>query len=115
MSDEPNRSPIEIDCGSVHEKLTAGADLCLLDCRELTEYDLVHLPDAKHVPMGEIPARIDEIEPHRQKEIVVYCHAGIRSLDVAMWLRQHGFSNARSMMGGIDRWSLEIDPTLPRY
>ena len=65
--------------------------------------------------MSEIEGRVGEIEKYRQREIVVYCHHGIRSLQVASWLRQLGFDNAQSMAGGIDRWALQIDPTLPRY
>jgi rhodanese-related sulfurtransferase len=115
MTCDANSSPIEIDCRSVRAKLVAGADLILLDCREPREYELVHLADATLLPMDELPARIDEVEPHRAKEIVVYCHLGIRSLQVATWLREQGFSRAKSMIGGIEQWTQEIDPTLARY
>jgi rhodanese-related sulfurtransferase len=108
-------STIEIDCHRVHAKIVAGADLLLLDCREPREYELVHLADAILLPMDELPARIDELEEHRAKEIVVYCHHGIRSLRVATWLRERGFSQVKSMIGGIEQWAQEIDPTLARY
>ncbi len=65
--------------------------------------------------MDELPARIDELEPHRTKEIIVYCHLGIRSLQVATWLREQGFSQSKSLIGGIEQWAQEIDPTLARY
>ena len=60
MADDIESSPIEIPCRRVHEKLVAGAELLLLDCREPMEYELVHLPDATLLPMDEIPARIGE-------------------------------------------------------
>lgn len=115
MTGNTDCSPIEIDCQRVHGLLVAGADLLLLDCRELREYELVHLDDATLLPMDELPARIDELEPHRAKEIVVYCHLGIRSLQVATWLHDQGFSQVKSMIGGIEQWAQEIDPTLARY
>ncbi len=65
--------------------------------------------------MSEIEGRVGEIENYRQREIVVYCHHGIRSLQFASWLRQLGFDNVQSMAGGIDRWALQIDPKLSRY
>ena len=59
--------------------------------------------------------RIADLEPHRQREIIIHCHHGGRSLRVANWLRRNGFEGARSMAGGIDQWSLQIDPSIPRY
>ena len=115
MADDVESSPIEIHCRSVREKLVAGAELLLLDCREPKEYELVHLSDATLLPMDELPARIDELEPHRGKEIIVYCHHGMRSLQVATWMREQGFSQAKSMIGGIEQWAQEIDPSLARY
>ena len=114
MSSIPN--PLEIDCHSVHARLSADDhDFLLLDCREKDEYDLVHLPQAKLLPMSELAVRVGELEAYRDKEIVVLCHHGIRSLDVAMWLRQAGFADVKSISGGIDRWAQQIDPSLPRY
>ena len=115
MADDIESSPIEIHCRSVREKLVAGAELLLLDCREPKEYELVHLSDATLLPMDELPGRIDELEPHRGKEIIVYCHLGIRSLQVATWMREQGFLQAKSMIGGIEQWAQEIDRNLARY
>jgi rhodanese-related sulfurtransferase len=110
-----NAHPLEIDCQSVQLKLTSGDDFFLLDCREADEHALVRLPGAQLLPMSEIQQRVGELEPHRGREIVVHCHHGGRSLQVAQWLRQLGFENVSSMAGGIDRWAVAIDPTLPRY
>ncbi len=112
---DENDISIEIDCRNASEKLAAGADFLLLDCREPSEYECVHLSGATLIPMNDLPARIAELEPHREKEIIVYCHLGMRSLRVATWLRGQGFAQARSITGGIDQWAQEIDPALARY
>jgi adenylyltransferase/sulfurtransferase len=65
--------------------------------------------------MSQLAARVAELEAFRTRPLVVHCHHGGRSLRVANWLREQGFSQAQSMAGGIDQWSLEIDPTVPRY
>ena len=106
---------MEIDCQSVQSKLAAEADFLLLDCRETDEHGLVNIPEAQLLPMSEIERRVGELESHREREIVVHCHHGGRSLQVTAWLRQLGFANVKSMAGGIDHWAVAIDPKLPRY
>ncbi|MEX0678246.1 MAG: rhodanese-like domain-containing protein [Pirellulales bacterium] len=107
--------PIEIDCRSVHEKLRAGGDFVLLDCREPDEYAVASIPGSRLVPMSRLAASLEELAPYRDAEIAVHCHHGGRSLKVATWLREHGFAKAQSMAGGIDGWAQEIDPQVPRY
>jgi adenylyltransferase/sulfurtransferase len=107
--------PLEVDCRAVHQKLNAGEDFLLLDCREADEYATAKIAQAKLIPMSEIADRLRELEPHRQRPIIVHCHLGGRSLRVTQWLREQGFSQAQNMAGGIDQWSQEIDPTIPRY
>lgn len=107
--------PLEVDVGSVAELLNQDADFLLLDCREADEYQLVRIGGSTHIPMGEIPTRLAEIQPHREKPIIVHCHHGGRSLQVTHWLRAQGFDTVQNMTGGIDVWSQQIDPTLPRY
>jgi rhodanese-related sulfurtransferase len=106
---------MEISCQDVRAKLQAGAPFLLLDCRERDEYQLVHIAGSELIPISELMARVVELAEHRQREIVVYCHHGLRSLQVAHWLAQQGFNHVRSMTGGIDAWSVAIDPSLPRY
>ncbi len=65
--------------------------------------------------MSEITTRLDELADARDAQLVVHCHHGGRSLKVARWLRENGFAQAQSMAGGIDQWSQEIDPSVPRY
>ena len=107
--------PLQIDVNSVKDLLDSGEDFLLLDCRELHEHVLVRIEGAKLVPMQEIASRLAELEPHRQRRIVVHCHHGGRSLKVTTWLRSQGFAKTQNMSGGIDSWTLLVDTSLPRY
>ena len=111
----PADLPLETDCRAVQTGLARATDFLLLDCREQDEWDQVHISGARLIPMGQLAARVAELEPYRGADIAVHCHHGGRSLRVANWLRAQGFHRAQSMAGGIDRWAVEIDPTLPRY
>lgn len=103
----------EIDVHALAALRTAASDLQIVDVREDWEAAIVRLDGAFHIPMGQIAARYAELDA--AKPTVVYCHHGVRSLSVALALRSRGFADVRSLRGGIDRWSLEIDPGLPRY
>ncbi len=107
--------PIEIDCATVQRRLDLRDDFFFIDCREPAEYETCRIAGATLLPMSELTARVGELEPHKDREIIVHCHHGGRSLRVASWLRKNGFDKARSLAGGIEQWSLEIDPTVPRY
>jgi rhodanese-related sulfurtransferase len=88
--------------------------LILLDVREPWEYDAAHLPESLLMPMGDVPSRAhQELDP--DDHIVVLCHHGQRSLNVAMWLRNQGFERAQSLAGGIDAWSRNTAQDIPRY
>ncbi len=107
---------LEISAADVKKKLDAGEAVVLLDCREPFEHAICHLPGAELIPMNTIPQRLADVERLTDRgELVVYCHHGMRSLNVANWLRQQGVENVRSMTGGIDAWSLQIDRLVPRY
>ena len=112
---QPNDMPLEVDCRSVKAALDAGGQIVLIDCREADEYATAKIEDAKLIPMSEIQQRLAELEPHRAQRVVIHCHHGGRSLRVANWLRGQGYSQAQSMAGGIDQWSQDIDPSVPRY
>ena len=105
--------PLEISVHELQAKRNAGEDFVLLDVREAEEVALVHLPHSVHIPMGDIPSRLPELDP--EAEIVVYCHHGIRSLRVVHFLRQHDFARAVNLAGGIDAWANEIEPSMARY
>ncbi len=107
--------PLEIDCPSVKAKLDAGDRFLFIDCRETSEYEAVRIEGATLLPMSEMAERVGELEEHRESEIIIHCHHGGRSLRVANWLRQQGFSSAQSMAGGIDVWAVEIEPGMVRY
>jgi rhodanese-related sulfurtransferase len=107
--------PLEISCRETQRLLEENPSALLLDCREQQEYDLVKISAAKLIPMSEFPVRVSELEPHRASPIIIHCHHGGRSAQVAMWLRGQGFNTAQSMAGGIDEWATEIESGLPRY
>lgn len=106
---------IEITCAAVKQKIDAGENFVLLDCREQEEYDLVAIDAARLLPMSELQERHTELAEHQDDSIVVHCHHGGRSLQVANWLRQQGYDKAQSMAGGIDVWAQEIEPGMTRY
>ncbi len=112
---QPQPLPLETDVASVRQLLDDAHDFLLLDCRESDEYAFVHLQGSTLIPMSELRQRVSELEPHRDRHVVVYCHHGGRSLQVTQWLRRQGFPHVQNMAGGIDAWSLQIDPSLPRY
>ncbi len=96
-------------------RLRESAPPRLLDVREPEELAIASLPGAVHIPLGELAERIDELETGRDLEWVVICHHGVRSAMATGFLAANGFSRASNLSGGIDRWSLEVDPGVPRY
>jgi rhodanese-related sulfurtransferase len=106
---------LEIDVRTVKQLLDRGDRFTLLDCREPDEVTAACIAGSTHIPMREIPSRLEELEPHKTGRLVVHCHHGGRSLRVTQFLRQQGFDQAQNMAGGIDAWSQEIDATVPRY
>jgi rhodanese-related sulfurtransferase len=107
--------PRQIHPESLAQKLRAGEPVYLLDVREPWEHDHSRLPDSVLIPLGELPQRIAEVEPPPGATVVVYCHHGIRSLSGAAILEANGFAEAQSLFGGIEAWSVLVDPSVPRY
>jgi rhodanese-related sulfurtransferase len=97
----------------LHARWQRGDRPFLLDVREPEEYRLARLPDATLIPLGDLIARQQELDP--DIEMVVYCHHGIRSMKAVAYLRNAGFPLARNLRGGIDAWSLKVDPGVARY
>jgi len=86
----------------------------LIDVREPWEVATAHIEGSILMPMGEVPGHAhQELDP--EEHVVVFCHAGVRSMNVTAWLRNQGFEQAQSMRGGIDAWSREVDSLVPRY
>ena len=114
MSDET--LPLEITPREVKQRLDAGEKLVLIDVREPFEFQQTRIAGAELIPMRSVPAELSRLEARSDEgALIVFCHHGVRSLNVVHWLREQGVGECQSMTGGIDRWSLEIDPSVPRY
>lgn len=92
---------------------TKRARPVLLDVREPWEHDKARIAGAQLLPMREIPARQGELDPDH--DIVVFCHLGGRSLQVAAFLEKQGFSRVHNLVGGVDAWAKSVDPAVPLY
>ena len=99
----------------VKARLDDGKPTYFLDVRQPEEHAIARIAGSELIPLGEIPQRVGEIAPPDGALVVCYCHHGIRSLSAAAKLEQLGIANVVSMSGGIDAWSVYIDPTVPRY
>lgn len=105
--------PAEISATQLKAMHDAGRAFVLLDVRERDEWDVARIMWAKHVPMGEVPERLAELPVNAN--VVVMCHAGVRSDRVARYLRDRGFSSVANLAGGIDAWSRDVDANVPTY
>ena len=85
----------------------------LLDVREPWEFQTCHIAGACHVPMNELPRRLEELDP--ASEVVAICHHGTRSLHVAHFLARQGFQHVYNLAGGVDAWARSIEPAMPVY
>jgi rhodanese-related sulfurtransferase len=104
----------EVDPTEVARKLQSEPEkVLLLDVREPYERDFAVILPSIHIPMNKIFERAAEIP--RDREVIVYCHSGSRSMMVAAFLEGHGFASVANLAGGIDAWSIEVDPSVPRY
>lgn len=94
-----------------------GADPVVLDVRENSEVRAASVKpggfELVHIPMNEIPGRLGQLDPGRA--VAVLCHHGARSMRVAMFLQANGFDKVANIAGGIEAWSQELDPSVPRY
>ena len=108
--------PLEISPQEVKHRLDSGEKLHLIDVREPHEFEQARLPGADLIPMRTVPGELPSLEARaEQGPLVVYCHHGIRSLNVVSWLREQGVEACQSMAGGIEAWSLTVDSSVPRY
>ena len=104
---------LEILPAEVKARMDRGESVLLVDVREPWEHRLCRIEGARLIPLGSLAASVSTLPD--ESELICYCHHGMRSLDAAAWLRAQGFEKAKSLAGGIERWSREIDPKLPRY
>ncbi|MGC9998579.1 MAG: molybdopterin-synthase adenylyltransferase MoeB [Bryobacteraceae bacterium] len=103
----------EIDPVAVKARLDSGEDFQLIDVREPQEYQICNIPQARLIPLGELPKRLHELD--RSRPVVVHCKTGGRSAKAADLLRQNGFTGVLNMTGGILAWSDKVDPAVPKY
>jgi adenylyltransferase/sulfurtransferase len=102
----------EITVQELKEKKESGDDFYLLDVREGFEYEVSNL-NGKHIPLGELPTRLEEVADQKEAEFVVMCRSGGRSGKAVEFLEKEGFSNVHNLKGGMTAWAKEIDPTVP--
>ena len=113
MSNTPkNEAPIEVSVHDLKRALDLGG-ATVVDVREPWEADIAKIDGAALIPLGEFAQRAKELP--RDKPILVHCHHGGRSMQATQWLRRQGYAQASNVAGGIDAWSREIDPAVPRY
>ncbi len=108
LGEEWETTPLELK-----EKLNQQERPFLLDVREPPEYQICRLPESTLIPLGELPARLHEL--NNADDIVVYCKMGGRSMKALELLRQAGFRRLKNLKGGINAWALQVDTTVPRY
>jgi sulfur-carrier protein adenylyltransferase/sulfurtransferase len=109
----PGPARERVSARELHAMLARGEALTLLDVREPEELAIASLPGATHIPMGVVPVRAHELD--RARRVVVLCHHGVRSAMAARWLRANGFADVLDVEGGIEAWSRDVDPSVPRY
>jgi len=93
--------------------LEAGRKVTVLDVRNPPEYQICRIEGSVFIPLPELPRRFGELDP--KDLIVIHCHSGVRSLQATRFLRSQGYPRTKNLTGGIDAWSLQVDPTVPRY
>ena len=107
---------LEIAPAEVKRRLDTGEKLHLIDVREPHEYQQARIEGGRLVPMRTVPAMLGQLDADADEApLIVYCHHGVRSLNVVNWLREQGVETCQSMAGGIDAWSCSVDPLVPRY
>ncbi len=111
--DVPHEDGVELSPQGLDRMRRAGEDLVLLDVRTPHEWEIGRIEGATLIPLGQLERRVEELDPGRTT--VVLCHRGIRSARAVDYLRQRGFARALNLAGGIDAWSIDVDPTIPRY
>jgi adenylyltransferase/sulfurtransferase len=105
----------QINVRDLADRLARGEPVHLIDVRQSWEHDIVALPGCQLIPLDQLSLRAGEIQPPDGALVVVYCHHGIRSQSGVALLQHLGVRNVVSLAGGIDAWSLHVDPGVPRY
>lgn len=103
----------QLTAPELQAKLAQQEPLLLLDVRETFEYNYARIEGSVLIPLNQIPQRIAELDS--EQPIVLICHHGMRSQQAANFLDHHGFQNLANLVGGIDAWSCQCDPSVARY
>ena len=107
---------MEVSPQEVKARLDAGEKLALIDVREPQEFATARIEGGELIPMRTVPAELQRLDALADEgTLIVYCHHGVRSLNVVNWLRQQGVESCQSMAGGIEAWSVLVDSSVPRY
>lgn len=107
--------PRQITPAELSARMQKGEKPYLLDVRQPWENQLSQIEGSVLLPLADLPARLDEVQPAPGQAVVAYCHHGMRSLSAAALLEQHGLKDVLSLSGGIEAWSIQVDPKVPRY
>ena len=110
---EPTYDGPEVNATDLARELKENPALLLIDVREPLEWEICHIDGVTLIPLGQLPERLNELDGH--KAIVTHCHRGVRSMQALEILKAAGFTKVRSLAGGIDAWSTDVDPSVPRY
>ena len=104
---------LEIERRDAKKQIDDHGNILLLDVRQPYEFDIVHLPDAKLIPLDELSERYQELDP--EEEMFVYCRVGGRSLKATRFLKEKGFAKIKNIRGGIHAWADQVDSSIPKY
>lgn len=115
MTSWPDTDTLEISPESVAALRSAGEAFQLIDCREDDEWQVCRIDGAELMPLSRFGEMSRQRFTDEDERLVIHCHHGMRSAQAALFLRQHGMNHVWSMAGGIEAWSREIDPSVPRY
>lgn len=99
-----------ISVKELKEKIDAGNAPLIIDVREIHEWEMDHLEEARHIPMGEVPGKVDELSEYKDAEVILHCRSGGRSGNVTQFLSSQGFSKVYNLTGGMLAWKAEINP-----
>ena len=110
---QPDDSAFEISGTELKSVLDAGRPIRLLDVREPHEWRIARIDTAQLTPLSQFESYIDELNP--EEEIYLYCYKGKRSMTALKKLQDRGFTNLKSLAGGIDSWAVDVEPSMPRY
>lgn len=107
---------MEISPTQLKERLDRGEELLLLDIRNGYERDLANLEhDNLHIPQDQLMARVEELSPYAERDVIVYCRTGIRSQGCVQFLKSKGFKKVFNLTGGLHAWSDDVDPAVMKY